>query len=649
MRKITTFGTILVAALATTAMLQPGTALAHNGRDNGYRLPPKARAALACARAQLTEMQILHSSDNESSFQDPNTLEEKILNYASVVDGLQDLARSECIPSAHLTVGDHTIPGPFYQASAEAATFGAPGLADIAMYNAMGLVANGMGNHEFDGGIDQFATMLASANYPFLAANLDFTKVALKDGTPPIQIGRDGSACALNAGKALKSCWLRIGGHVVGLIGRAPADFFNVIANPPVTIPGLDFFGGRDEKNQPLVSAVDQVLEQVKLLERKGIRKIFLLDHAQDFTGDPLSANRLRGVDVIIAAGSTGFMARPKADGPFNLLRPEDSPGADYPTVRSDSEGKPVLVINSDQQYRYVGNLIVTWDFHGNIVKVDDRSGPVATTYEAIRALEVVTGKPAEAPAKVQSAFASLISTPLIQDAFSVVGETVFPLNGLRADVRTRETNLGRVAADSTLWAARRDFPNIDIDVALKNGGGIRDTITGPAIIRLTVKAALAFDNKLAVVELTGDQLLAAMENAVSRFPSADGRFPQIAGMTLEYDPSKLGQQGLASVTTPSRIRKLVVTRANGSPDVLVDNFTAQGDLSRTFVMATNSFLATGTGGDGYASIIAGEELAVTQSGEQQILEEYIQDALGGRVNVADPPPQPRVQRTVAP
>jgi 5'-nucleotidase len=148
-------------------------------------------------------------------------------------------------------------------------------------------------------------------------------------------------------------------------------------------------------------------------------------------------------------------------------------------------------------------------------------------------------------------------------------------------------------------------------------------------------------------VELTGGQLLAAMENAVSRIPAADGRFPQVAGMALECDPAKSGLQGLASVTTPSRIRSLAVTRADGSTDLLVNNFVAQGDLSRTFVMATNSFLATGS--DGYASIAAGKGLAVTQSGEQQILEDYIQDALGGVVNVADPPPMARVQQTVAP
>lgn len=95
----------------------------------------------------------MHSSDDESSFQDPNTLEEKILNYATVADGLKMVAERECIPSLHLSAGDHTIPGPFYQASAEVPELGYPGLGDIAMYNAMTLRANGMGNHEFDGGI----------------------------------------------------------------------------------------------------------------------------------------------------------------------------------------------------------------------------------------------------------------------------------------------------------------------------------------------------------------------------------------------------------------------------------------------------------------------------------------------------------------
>lgn len=90
-------------------------------------------------------LQIIHSSDNESSFQDPNSLEEKIVNYASVVRGLQKLARRERIPSLHVLAGDITIPGPFYQAASEVPRFGKPGLADIAIFNAMKIQGNGMG------------------------------------------------------------------------------------------------------------------------------------------------------------------------------------------------------------------------------------------------------------------------------------------------------------------------------------------------------------------------------------------------------------------------------------------------------------------------------------------------------------------------
>ena len=50
-----------------------------------------------------------------------------------------------------------------------------------------------------------------------------------------------------------------------------------------------------------------------------------------------------------------------------------------------------------------------------------------------------------------------------------------------------------------------------------------------------------------------------------------------------------------------SRVKTLIVTRANGEEDVVVEGFVPQGDLSRTFVLATNNFLLTG--GDGYRAL----------------------------------------------
>jgi len=589
-------------------------------------------------------LQVLHSSDNESSFQDTNTLEPKILNYAAILDGLRQIAPDG--NSLYLTAGDHTLPGPFYQASVEVAEFGANGLADIALFNAMGLVANGIGNHEFDSGLDDFAVMLSSADYPFLAVNLDFSNAQLSEGVPPIEIGEDGANVTELAGKVARSAYVEIGGERVGLIGRAPADFFNVIADPDTTLPGIDFVGGRNaEDNQPVVSAVDLVLEQVELLESQGINKIILLDHAQDFTGDPLSAQLLRGIDIIVAAGSTGFMARPEADGPFNLLREGDTAEASYPTLRLDSEGNLVVVVNSDQLYTYVGNLIVTFNETGNIINIDPRSGPIATTDLAIEALGDVLGKAPAPSEEVVSIFESLVNTELIQTQFTVIGMSTEELNGQRVDVRGRETNLGRLTADSTLWWAR-NVSEEPVDVALKNGGGIRATILGPNITVLTVSTALAFDNDMVIVELTAAELIAVMENAVSRVPAADGRFPQIAGMYLEYDASMEGVSDQVTLDTPSRVKTLIVTREDGTEDVVIEDFVAQGDLERTFRMVTNSFLLTG--GDGYQALAAAAEMRGFDNpgvGERQILVEYIEQALGGVVDMADPLPEPRVVR----
>ncbi|HSE96563.1 MAG TPA: bifunctional metallophosphatase/5'-nucleotidase, partial [Methylomirabilota bacterium] len=587
-------------------------------------------------------VQILHSSDNESGFVDPITLDPKILHYAALVEGLRLLAPQG--RSLHLTAGDHTLPGPFYQAAAQVPGLGARGLADITFFNAMGLVANGLGNHEFDGGINDFARMLAAARYPFISANLDFSGVRLAPGTPPIRVGRDGGSATENAGRVVRSAWVEVGGERIGLIGRAPADFFNVLLRPAETVPGLDFVGGRNPgNNQPLVPAAPQVLEQVRLLEAQGINKIILVDHAQDFTADPLSTQNLHGIDVIITAGSTGFIAGATPTGPFNRLRPGDRPLGEYPVRRTDRDGHPVLVVNSDQLYRYVGHLIVGFDGAGRVVWVDPRSGPVSTTPDSVTELGRLVGRPLSPPTDVTRVYGELTRTALISRLMTVVGQTRVELNGDRRDVRTRETNLGRLVVEALLWQARARRP--DTDVALYNGGGYRGSIPGPRITGFTVASALAFDNPHVILEVTAAQLLAAMENAVSRVPAADGRFPQVAGLVVEFDAGRPGVSDQPSMATPSRVKTLRVERARGEVDPVVTDFRMAGDPGRRFVLATNDFLAGG--GDGYQALKAAATAGTTPLDwrSQQTLIEYVRRVLGGTVALAEPVLPPRVVR----
>ena len=111
------------------------------------------------------------------------------------------------------------------------------------------------------------------------------------------------------------------------------------------------------------------VLEQVDLLEEAGSDIIILLDHAQDWTTDPLAAEELRGIDVIVQAGGTGFMAG-EQDGVFNMIREGDMPSQEhsYPVTQTDSEGNQVLIVNTEQLWKYIGHLMVEFDDEGMLL-----------------------------------------------------------------------------------------------------------------------------------------------------------------------------------------------------------------------------------------------------------------------------------------
>src|SRR5207247_6051527 len=80
---------------------------------------------------------------------------------------------------------------------------------------------------------------------------------------------------------------------------------------------------------------------------------------------------------------------------------------------------------------------------------------------------------------------------------------------------------------------------------------------------------------------MTGQQLALALENSVSKLPRTDGRFLQVSGLALTYDPSS---------PPGSRVREITV---GGRPL----------EAARSYSVATDAFLADG--GDGY-SMLAG-------------------------------------------
>jgi 2',3'-cyclic-nucleotide 2'-phosphodiesterase (5'-nucleotidase family) len=171
-----------------------------------------------------------------------------------------------------------------------------------------------------------------------------------------------------------------------------------------------------------------------------------------------------------------------------------------------------------------------------------------------------------------------------LEDFLAVpVGITQTPLDTRLEIVRTQETAFGNLVADALRSA-------VNADAAIMNSGGIRGNRRYAAATRLTwgdLQGELPFRNRLTLLEVTGEQLRAALEEGLNHYEEQTGAFPQVSGLTLYFDPSKAPGD------------RVVDLRVGGEP-------VRSGSLYR---LATVDFLASG--GDGYASLEGARRLPV--------------------------------------
>lgn len=173
-----------------------------------------------------------------------------------------------------------------------------------------------------------------------------------------------------------------------------------------------------------------------------------------------------------------------------------------------------------------------------------------------------------------------------------VVGTTEVVLDGERTHVRSNETNLGNLIAD-----AMKETANADI--ALTNGGGIRASIDVGEITKGEAITVLPFGNIVVLKEVSGADVLAALENGFSKYPAYDGRFPNISGMRVVFDATK---------PAGSRVTQVTV---GGEPL----------DVNKTYRLATNDFIAAG--GDEY-TVLADDSIIGEFATLDEVLVEYI-------------------------
>ena len=158
------------------------------------------------------------------------------------------------------------------------------------------------------------------------------------------------------------------------------------------------------------------------------------------------------------------------------------------------------------------------------------------------------------------------------------IGLLATEMDTTRPVVRGQESAFGNFVADTI-----RHFYKAEIGII--NGGAIRGEKQYQANSQLTrrdIAIELPFRSRAVVMDISGKHIKAALEIGVSSVESLKGRFPQISGMEINYNPSAEIGKRLQSV------------KINGEP--LIED--------RIYRLATSDYLANG--GDDYDPLTNG-------------------------------------------
>lgn len=361
---------------------------------------------------------------------------------------------------------------------------------------------------------------------------------------PVVAANLDASQSATLNGKFAPSVVVEVGGEKIGIIGLVTAE------TPIIANPGDDLVFSDDYAGVANQAAAD--------LAAEGVNKIILLTHTGISVDLPL-LEQLAGIDVVLGGHSHTLYSNTY----------QGATGA-YPVRAKSAAGEPIYYAQAGANNVYLGRLDLQFDAAGLITSA---SG------DTILLSRYITPDPdmAALVAELAEPVEALRNTP-------TGATTDVLLVGDRTVCRVEECNLGNVIAD-----AMRAFTGAQI--AIMNGGGIRADIEPGEITLGEVLTVQPFGNLTATFELSGADVIAALENGVSALElengqvkraGASGRFPQVSGLRYTIDPTQ---------PAGSRIVSVEVLGENGS--------FAPIDPEATYSVVTNNFVRQG--GDGYS------------------------------------------------
>lgn len=440
------------------------------------------------------------------------------------------------------------------------------GATAVELMNMAGYDVATTGNHEFDFGYANLKTLMESAEFPILAADA-FTAEG--------DLAMDGD-----------NFTFQLGDVTVGVFGLATPE--TATKAHPAKLEGVTFLA----EDELFACAQEQV--------------------------DELTA---AGCDYIIALGHLGIDAESTGNRSIDLL--ENVTGIDV-FIDGHSHSDQAAIAEETNGTGMVGDTILTSTGTqlANVGVVD--IAPDGT----IDASSVATADLADQGIVADEAIvtrATEIKNTINEEYDVVFASTEVALDGERENVRTKETNLGDLITDAMLWQAQKD--NENVVAALNNGGGIRASIAAGDITKMAVNTVLPFGNTLYVVEVTGAELLEALEASTYCTPESIGGFPQVSGIKFIINTGAAYDAGEnypgSTYAGPNSINRVTILTVGGQAF----------DADATYTIVTNNFMAAG--GDTYYAFSAAESGYDTGIPLDQVVMDYITEELDGTVTAA--------------
>lgn len=420
-----------------------------------------------------------------------------------------------------------------------------------------------VGNHEFDYGMDQFDKLIGRAEFPVVCCNLidEETDTAV---LPAYQMFTFTDRKVAFVGVTTPET----------MTSSNPLSFKDAAGN-------FKYGFCQDETGEALYARVQKSVDAAKA---EGADYVILLAH------------------LGIGAGSSPWMSTEVIANTTGIDAVID--GHSHSVVESEQvknrDGKTVILTQTGTQFANIGSLTIS--------KAGNLKAVLNETCEEED--EEVKSYIADIEANYEGEMGRKVG---ISEVALVIND---PETGERI-VRNAETNAGDFCADAFRFVT-------GAEIAIVNGGGVRCDVPKGDLTYGDIISLHPFANMVSVVEVSGQQILDALEHGARYLPEENGGFLQVSGMTYEIDmnvPSsvKLDENGLfIGVGGEYRVKNV---RIDGKPL----------DVEKNYVLAAIDYLLK-NGGDGFTMFQDAKMINESFILDSEILIEYITNGLNGHI-----------------